>query len=164
MGNTVSGQPDVVRWEARMAPSMTANVWRVLTSASIAIFRQQSSGNILIGGSSTDSTNVGFEKLSVQGASTETSNLSRWLSGISGTTDWAINNRAVVATGRIKTAVKFTDDNATPASSKTFAFDDSEWAAATDHSFKPSDRDGYLIEFAGYPSFGITLSGQTHSP
>lgn len=123
--------PDVILSEHRMgkttANGRTQDIWRTITSAGISIFRMQASGNILIGTSSADATNLGFEKLTIQNSASETT--ANLMSLIPGTgTTFTFSKNAVVTTGRIKvddsgastTGIRFTDDAASP---KLLAFD-----------------------------------------
>ncbi len=99
---------------------------------------------MLVGGSSTGATNNGFEKVTIQCSSSETSNMLRFTSGITGATDVAVNQRAVIATGRIKTAVLFTDDNTTVASAKLLGFSVNLITAGQTRTLSVTDADGTI--------------------
>lgn len=122
IGSSSASAADQVVFQTRMGPTgRVNNVWENITTAGVAIFRMQSTGTVLVGGSSTDATNVGFTKFTVQGASTESANLLTVVSGIADTTNLNVNQRAVLAAGRISHDIRFTDDNSTPANSKLLA-------------------------------------------
>lgn len=139
--------PDVILSEHRMGnTNRTKDVWRTITSAGISIFRMQASGNILIGGSSTNGTNVGYEKLTIQNSTSETT--ANLMSLIPGTgTTFTFSKNAVVTTGRIKvddsgastTGIRFTDDAASP---KLLAFDVKNITAGNTRTLRAFDLNG----------------------
>jgi len=116
-GVASTGMNAVTRYSVAFSTTQSANVATYIKGGT-TIFRMQSNGNLLIGGSSTDAANNGFEKLTVQASSSETSNMVQFTSGLTGATAVVWNLRGVMSTGRIKTAVLFTDDNATVSSAK----------------------------------------------
>jgi hypothetical protein len=92
----------------------------------------------------TDSDN-GVVRQSILGSTAQTADLLDITSGIASTTQSAWNLRGVYATGRIKTAVLFTDDNATIASSKLLGLDVSGITAANTRTAKAFDFSGSLV-------------------
>lgn len=162
LGAVTAGLAATKRLVLNISSGQSANVAEIVSSGSLAIIRVQANGNLLVGGPSTGASNNAFEKLTVQGSSAETANLSRWTSGIANTTDLAINQRAVIASGRISSAVLFTDDNATPASAKLFGFDVSEIATATTRTLGIGNWSGKIAAPIGDGTAGdVITSGGT---
>lgn len=107
---------DIVRWD---------------TAGGVRSGRIDSSGHAGIGTGSTSiapmlsvlSDSAATTGLLVTGVVAQTADVAQLVSGIASTTSTTWNQRGVYATGRVKTAVLFTDDNATIASAKLLGFD-----------------------------------------
>jgi hypothetical protein len=74
----------------------------------------------------------------------QTANMMQIISAVSGTVDTVFNARNVMETGRIKTAVLFTNDNATIANSRLLGLSTSLISQGTTRTLTATDRNGNI--------------------
>jgi hypothetical protein len=130
----------------------TADTARFYNSVGVLGLRQDTDSNVgirtdldaltaafTIGRSSAE---AGVVRASILGSTSQTADLVQITPGIAGATQAAWNARGVLATGRIKTAVLFTDDNATIASSKLLALAVSGITAGQTRTWTSQDASG----------------------
>lgn len=82
--------------------------------------------------------------LKVSAPSTQTGNLVQLVSAVTGAVDTAWNARNVMATGRIKTAVLFTDDQTTVANARLLGFDVTLIAQGATRTLAVTNRNGTI--------------------